>query len=60
MNHNLLMSEKSLASKQASKQASKHNSINHNGRARCPDGANPCMGEAKASSMQGFFYSSPL
>ena len=40
----------------ASKQASKHNSINHNGRARCPDGANPCMGEAKASPVQGFFF----
>ena len=25
------------------------------GRAQCPVGANPCMGEAKASSVQGFF-----
>ena len=47
---------KILASKQASKQASKHYAIIDIGRARCPDGVNPCMGEAKASSVQGFFF----
>ena len=34
---------------------SKHYAIIDIGRARCPDGVNPCMGEAKASSVQGFF-----
>lgn len=36
--------------------ASKHYAIIDIGRARCPDGVNPCMGEAKASSVQGFFF----
>ena len=56
MNKYLQMSHKMLASKQASKQASKHYAIIDIGRARCPDGVNPCMGEAKASSVQGFFF----
>ena len=52
MNKYLQMPHKMLASKQASK----HYAIIDIGRARCPDGVNPCMGEAKASSVQGFFF----
>ena len=55
MNGYLQMSNKTLASKQASK----HYAIIDIGRARCPDGVNPCMGEAKASSVRGFFCLSP-
>ena len=55
MNEYLEISNKSVASKQASKQASKRYAIINIGRAQCPAGVNPCMGEAKASSVQGFF-----
>lgn len=48
MNKYLQMSHKMLTSK--------HSAIIDIGRARCPDGVNPCMGEAKASSVQGFFF----
>ena len=48
MNKYLQMSHRMLASK--------HYAIIDIGRARCPDGVNPCMGEAKASSVQGFFF----
>ena len=60
MKEYLEISNKTLASKQASKQASKHYAITDIGRAHCPVGANPCMGEAKASSVQGFFCSASL
>ena len=43
MKWNLDMSNKMLASKQASKQASKYNYIIYNGRAVCPDEVSPCL-----------------
>lgn len=55
MNEYLEISNKSVASKQASKRYA----IINIGRAQCPAGVNPCMGEAKASSVQGFFLYHP-
>ena len=55
MKWNLDMSNKMLASKQASKQASKYNSIIYNGRAAGPDEESPCVASAEALATQGLF-----
>ena len=55
MKWNLEMSNKMLASKQASKQASKLDSIIYNGRAAGPDEESPCVASAEALATQGLF-----